>query len=120
VLETAFTEAAARGSSLRVLHAWRLATEYDDILADDPRWVAEVEADINTATEDFRAKFADVTVHVDVRHELTADALVEAACGSDLLVIGRHSGLPLLPTRVGSLARSVAAHAPCPVMIVPV
>jgi nucleotide-binding universal stress UspA family protein len=120
VLEAAFAEAAARSCSLRLLHGWRLEPAYDDILSDVTAWTARDEAAIRAAASDLAAKYPDVPLHVDVRHDWPADVLAHAGTGNDLLVVGRHSGLPILPHRLGALARTAVAHATCPVMVVPV
>jgi nucleotide-binding universal stress UspA family protein len=120
VLEAAFAEASARSCGLRLLHGWRLEQAYDHILSDVPAWTARDEATITVAARDLAAKYPEVQLHIDVRHDWPADVLAHAGAASDLLVVGRHSGLPLMPHRLGSLARTAVAHAPCPVMVVPV
>jgi len=119
VLEAGFAEASARGCRLAVVHAWRLEAAYDDILADEARWKAQDEAHIVPAIDDLRTKYPDVVVRIDVRHHWPADALVHAAKGSEMVIIGRHDGLSVLPGRLGHLTRAVIAHARCPVMVVP-
>jgi nucleotide-binding universal stress UspA family protein len=120
VLEAAFAEASARQCALRLLHGWRLDTAYDDILARTAEWTARDEAAITTAASDLAAKYPEVQLHVDVRHDWPAAVLAEAGEAADLLVVGRHAGLAHLPHRLGSLARTALAHATCPVMVVPV
>lgn len=119
VVETAFATAALHRSSLRLVHAWRLATAYDDLLGDADRWTAQHEATITAAAAELRAKYPDVAVHVHIRHDWPGDVLVSASQDSDLLVVGRHDGVPAKPARLGSLARALVAHADCPVMVVP-
>jgi nucleotide-binding universal stress UspA family protein len=119
VVEAAFAEASARRCELAVVHAWRLAAYYDDMLADEARWTAQDEARIVTGIEELRSKYPDVVVRVDVRHDWPADVLVDAAKDSAMVVVGRHSGLSGLPARLGPLTRAVIAHARGPVMIVP-
>jgi nucleotide-binding universal stress UspA family protein len=120
VLEAAFAEASVRSSALRLVHGWRLAPAYDDLFPDVAAWTARDEAAIMAAASDLAAKYPDVPLHVDVRHDWPADTLVRAGNDSDLLVVGRHDGLRVLPHRLGSLARTATAHASCPVMVVPV
>jgi nucleotide-binding universal stress UspA family protein len=120
VLEAAFVEASARSSSLRLLHGWRLEPAYDDLVSDADAWTARDEASITSAASDLAAKYPEVQLHLDVRHDWPADVLAQAANDSDLLVVGRHDGLRILPHRLGSVARTAIAHATCPVMVVPV
>ena len=117
VLEAAFAEAAARASSLTVVHGWKVPAAYDDLRAE---WSAQDEASINHGVTSLRETYPDVEVRIDVHNDWPPDVLVQAAATADLLVVGRHSGLPMLPRRIGSLARAVVAHASSPVMIVPV
>ena len=119
VLEAAFAGAAARGLALRLVHAWRLAAEYDDIVATDPRWVPEVQAAIASASTELATKYPEVSLDIQVRHDWPADVLVRAAEDSERVVVGRHDGISALPPRLGSVARAVIAHASCPVMVVP-
>jgi nucleotide-binding universal stress UspA family protein len=85
-----------------------------------PAWTARDKSAITAATSDLATKYPDVRLRIEVRHDWPADVLAHAGRGADLLVVGRHAGLPLLPHRLGSLARAAATHAPCPVMVVPV
>jgi nucleotide-binding universal stress UspA family protein len=61
-------------------------------------------------------------VHLVVRavHEWPTDALADLASTSRLLVVGRHHQHPLVPKRLGSVARAAIRTASCPVMVVPV
>lgn len=117
VLEAAFEEAAAHGSELKVVHGWKVPAAYEDILL---RWSAEDDKNITAGLADLRAKYPEVAVRIEVQHEWPADVLVDAGAEADLLVVGRHDGLVKFAPRLGSLARAAVAHAPCPVMIVPV
>lgn len=120
VLEAGFAAAALHHGSVRLVHAWRLTPAYEGVVVADEVWKRDVEAAIGAAAEELRAKYPDVPVEIDVRYDYPADVLTRVAADSDLLVIGRHGKRGPLPARTGSLARSVVAHAQCPVMIVPV
>jgi nucleotide-binding universal stress UspA family protein len=120
VVEAAVHEADRRHVGLRLLHGWRLAPDYDDLLVNDEKWVAELEWGVRTRATELGEKYPDVPTEVDVRHHWPADILVEASKEADLLVIGRHQGRRLMPPRLGGTGRAVVRHAECPVMIVPV
>lgn len=47
------------------------------------------------------------------------DALMTAAEGADLLVLGRHGTSGLIHAAIGSVGDAMARLAPCPVVIVP-
>lgn len=122
VLRAGFEAAAAHGHRLRLVHAWRLDPVYDDMIVartgDD--WRKRVAEEIRTATEPLTAKYPEVAVEVRVEHQWPPDALADLAETSALLVVGRHSHRPLLPDRIGSVARTALHRATCPVMVVPV
>jgi nucleotide-binding universal stress UspA family protein len=122
VLRAGFEEASSRHSPLRVVHAWRLDTGYDDIIVRrvDGEWERRLESELRSAVEPVLARYPDVKVEVEVRHQWPAEALVEFAAGSALLVVGRHGHRPALPQRLGSITRSAVQNATCPVMVVPV
>lgn len=119
VLEAASATASDRQCALRIVHAWHLRAAYDDVVADPAEWIAGDEARIRAEVAEVESKYPEVAVTIDVRHQWPVDALVDAAEKSDLIVVGRHGGLPLMPSRLGSISRTVIAHAGCPVMVVP-
>jgi nucleotide-binding universal stress UspA family protein len=120
VVETAVLEADRRHSGLRLVHGWRLAPDYDDLLVNDEAWIADLESGVRSQAHGLAEKYPDVPMQVDVRHHWPADILVEASKEADLLVIGRHQGRRLMPPRLGGTGRAVVQHADCAVMIVPV
>jgi len=122
VLRAAFEAASSRQAALRVVHAWRLDAGYDDIVMRriDADWEHRLEGELRSAVEPLLARHPDVKVEVEVRHQWPAEALVEFASSSALLVVGRHGHRPTLPQRLGSITRSAVQNAACPVMVVPV
>ena len=113
--------AAAAGASLRLVHAWRLDSAYDDIItarvAED--WRDERARALEASVRDLRAGRPPVPVSIEVRHEWPAQALVEESEVASLVVVGRHAGHWPATTHLGSLARTVLREARCPVMVVP-
>lgn len=124
VLEEAFAHAAARGASLRVVHAWRLDTLYDEMvmarLDVDSVVFANARSFMVAGMKQLRENYPSVAVEVQVRHQWPANALVELSADSDLVVVGRHGGHPPLPQRIGHIARAVIHGAECPAVVVPV
>ncbi len=120
VLEAAFAEASARGATLTLLHGWRLESGYDDMVTDRSAWSRRDEAAIAAGAAELVTKYPEVPMRIDVRHEWPAELLAHAGLSADLLVVGRHGGLPGLPHRLGSLARTAVSHSMCPVVVVPV
>lgn len=121
VVETAFEEAAHRKAVLHVVHAWRMAPEYDDIVAVHvgDTWQLRGEHHLQAAVEHVQSRYPQVKVEIDVLHEWPAEALVKASSVSDLLILGRRSRHAPLPFAFGSLPRTQIREAKCPVYVVP-
>lgn len=122
VLEAAFAAAHARGVPLRVVHAWRLDGGYEDIVSATAiaEWRAQQRESLAGAVQEVGARHPDVPVELEVRYERPADVLVEQSAQSDLLVLGRSSHHRPLPSRLGSVVRTLIRESRCPVMVVPV
>ncbi|MGY1755108.1 universal stress protein [Blastococcus sp. SYSU D01042] len=123
VLAFAVAEAAARGAVLTAVHAWQELTlgagvggfgplvDWSGVAADEQRLLAEAVAPWRTAAPGLRIEEALV-------RERPAGALLRAAAGADLLVVGhRHRGLL---ARLGSTTHAVLHRAACPVAVVPI
>jgi nucleotide-binding universal stress UspA family protein len=121
LLRAALDVASRRHARLRVIHAWRLDPEYDDIVSGrvGGEWTAKVEEELLKAARRLADEFPKVVVDAEVLHQWPANALVEASRTSSVLVVGRHQTLPHLPMRLGSMTRTVLDRAEGPVMVVP-
>jgi nucleotide-binding universal stress UspA family protein len=60
----------------------------------------------------------EVTIRQLVRHDSPAPALLEAASGADLLVVGSRGHGGFAGLLLGSVSQQCAHHAPCPIVIV--
>lgn len=121
-LAVAFVAAAERNATLTVLHAWKLQSPYDDLI--DSR--VDVESLDQSATamlgeilREWTDDYPEVDIEIDVRHQHTLPALVDASAGADLLVLGRRGRAAPLGIHLGSIARAVIREASCPVEIAP-
>ena len=123
LLAFAFDAAAARGAPLQVVHGHSLP-----IHAHTP-WGRDHEV-AKAITEEARhqlggllgpwhERFPDVEVIDSVRLESPAEAVVRAAEGAELLVVGRRKHRPPLPRTLSPVAQSALHHARCPVAVVP-
>ena len=121
----AVAEAKLRGAALRVVHAWAfpyiaagpgLDPMLDGQMIDDARRSAEelVERELSELGDEA----AGVDIERTVVEGAAAPALIEAAEGSDLLVVGSrgHGGFSGL--LLGSVSQQCSHHAPCPLVIV--
>lgn len=121
-LAVAFAAAAGRQCRLTVLHAWKLPSQYDEMVASRvgvEQWMAAAGAMLETLLVDWREAYPEVEVEIDVRHQCTAPALVGATEGADLLVLGRRGRGAPLGFHLGSTARTLIRESRCPVEIAP-
>jgi nucleotide-binding universal stress UspA family protein len=125
-LRWALSEGALRGATVRVVHAWEVPVifgpvagggfPYDTeaVQADAQRFVDEL---VDAAVAD--AGTPDVAVERTVTAGGAASAVVDAAEGADLVVIGRRGAGGFSRLLLGSVSENVARHAPCPVVVMP-
>jgi len=121
LLGAAFSVAQQTQSDLRVVHAWRMLSGYDDMIADrttTSEKVTELVLSIEDNLIDLRLAYPEVQVEVEVLHRQAAFALTEESGDADLLVISRpaHGGFVHY---LGSTARAVIREARCPIEVVP-
>jgi nucleotide-binding universal stress UspA family protein len=131
-LSWAVAEARLRGDTVVAIHAWTQpfpasvayptaaafpgvpVTPVDDDLADAVRKGAE-ELLAEAASQ---AERGDVPIEQRLVDGPAASALIEAAKGAELLVVGSRGHGGFTELLLGSVSQQVANHAPCPVVIV--
>ena len=121
-LRWALAEARLRGSSVRVVHAW----EYPYVgggLAGIPIPGGMTEGIAEGAAHTLDRAVADQSTDgVDVERTLVrgpaVQALLDAAEGADLLVVGSRGHGGFAGLLLGSVSQQCAHHASCPVVIV--
>ena len=121
-LREALEEARLRHAQLQVVTAWQLS--YSEIAIETPVVVKKV-VEHNTQILDSALASIDhgepagVKVTGDVVNGHPATALLDAAKGATLLVVGTRGTSGLAGTIIGSVAHATIHHAPCPVLVVP-
>ncbi|GAA2121599.1 universal stress protein [Nocardioides bigeumensis] len=122
LLADAFATASDHQARLLVVHAWRLPSAYDDIIASrvgEPKWDNRDTAALARLLEPFEAAHPEVELTSKVIHDYAAHALELAARNADLVILARRViGFPPA-THLGGTARHVLRTAPCPVRVVP-
>lgn len=117
VVSAAVVAAGERDQPLRMVHVWSFPYPSPDPKPWDPYALAREEAQ---AVLDDAIAQAGVTgtTGILVESDHAGAALVDAAAGADLLVVGSH-GHGLASHLRGSVAAHVERHATCPVLVVP-
>lgn len=122
LLRVGFEQARARNAGLLVLHAWWLASGYDIAVVDESvreDWDARSREALAPAVSALETEFPDVAYAVQVRHAPPAEAILDAAEQSALVVLGRRHHLLPLGSHLGPVARATLHHSACPVLMVP-
>ncbi|MFD4656937.1 universal stress protein [Kitasatospora sp. NPDC058444] len=122
VLAFAFDAAVRRRAPLRVVHIWSspVSSEYTALQA------VGLEGDLSAVERDrfaeqldpWRERHPEVPVTAELIHGSRSVALVDAAAGARLLVVGRRVRRTLLGAHLGPVAHAAIHHAVCPVALV--
>lgn len=122
LMADAFAVASERGARLVVLHAWKLASGYDDIVADRVSmqdWSQRSTRELEAILTEWRQAYPDVEVETRVEHEYAAIALERTSRHADLLIIVRRAHGISAAMHLGGTARAILRTAACPVRVVP-
>lgn len=122
-LDFAIDEARLRGAAVEAVMAWHRPYTGDawtvaipvDIEAMERAYEEELDAIVDAArTDGLTSPVTTVVVESS-----PAQALLDRADGAGLLVVGSRGHGGFVGLLLGSVGNQVAAHAPCPVVIVP-
>lgn len=120
-LRWAFAEARVRNAVLQPVLGWSYLdqhrpgdTEFRPLYS-----AAEAGAALDQILLDVAGPDPDVKIEPTVVNDLPAQALLEAAEGADLLVVGSRGLGGFRRLLLGSVSQHCAQHATCPVVIVP-
>ena len=103
-----------------VICAWQYPASYGWAMADAEPGISELSmqtlekaiAEVGAAAEEK----AQIRLHV-IKQD-PAQALIEAAAGADLLVVGTRGQSGVTSMLLGSVSQRCVHHAPCPVVVV--
>lgn len=118
----AFAEASMRGLPVTAVRSWYWPSDDPAIvepfppLAEDH--LAEQQRLLSEALVGWSEKYPDVTVRHLVTHHRPARALLDAARGADVLVVGARGNGGFEALLLGSVGETVIRHATCPVVVV--
>jgi nucleotide-binding universal stress UspA family protein len=122
LLRAGFEEARLRHARLAAIHTWWLDSDWEPSSLDQ-----EYRSDRDTSTrrelgpilDGIHMQFPEVAASLEIWNAPPADALLDAARESELLVIGRRHHLLPLGSHLGPVTRAVLAHGDCPVYLTP-
>lgn len=125
-LEWACAEAARHGTTLRVVVASSsprgLGGPPDEVSAMEPLYQEgrqEAERILDRAVARVGDQAERVAIEPLVVDDYPARALIRAARGADLLVVGTRGRGGFAGLLLGSVSQQCVQHAPCPVVVVP-
>ncbi|QMU78040.1 universal stress protein [Streptacidiphilus sp. PB12-B1b] len=119
-LDWAAEQAAERGVPLHIVHSWVLAPyqvpveEQGDIAEESVRAARTL---LDAAISRVRERHGGLAVSGEILAEGAVPGLVRIADRADLLVVGSRGRNRLASTLLGSVSQSLAAHAPCPLVV---
>lgn len=123
LLDFAFAFAAARGATLRVVHAWSRPPVFAYravVMGDeDGGMEARVEKELLEALTPWRQRYPQVEVVHRIGLGTAAEVVLQAARNAEIVVVGRKTHRPALGMRIGPVTHGVIHHAAAPVAVVP-
>jgi nucleotide-binding universal stress UspA family protein len=123
LLDFAFHTAAARGVPLLAVHGRsvplhaRVPWGVDHDVTEE--MTRDAQKELSKALRPWREKYPQVDVAEGIRLDSPAKAVVRAAEGAALLVVGRRAHRHGLPPHLGPVAQAAIHHGRCPVVVVP-
>lgn len=121
-LTWAIDEARRRKATVEVLIAWHYPTGspmYAGVGFDVGELEVAAKATLDGVMKDVDVKGLHAPVKELVVAGAAAPALIDAAKGADLLVVGSRGHGGFAGLLLGSVSAQLAHHAPCPLVIVP-
>jgi nucleotide-binding universal stress UspA family protein len=119
-LRWAVDEARRTGQTVHAVTAWDCPANYGVGYFDDRvDWAQDGRTALKNAVEHVLSGGDSPPVEQHVVHGHPVHVLLDAAAGADLLVVGSRGHGGFAGMLLGSVSQHLAAHAPCPVLIVP-
>ncbi len=118
-LSWAIRQASRTGSVVDAICAWQYPVSYGWAVTDlDPEIGELATQALEKAIAEARQADENVEIRAHVLERSPAQALIEAAEGADLLVVGSRGHGGFTGMLLGSVSQHCVHHAPCPVLVV--
>ena len=119
-LDLAYELASTEFKPLAIVHAWGALGAYRDLMSYELRLETAEEHELLVAESiaGYAEKYPDVQVTQHQDEGDPARTLVIASCDADTVVVGCRDRADAKAVVLGSVSRSVVAHARCPVIVV--
>ncbi|WP_405833442.1 universal stress protein [Streptomyces sp. NBC_00105] len=111
-------EAVRRDLPLHVVHAWLWQPVALPLVQDRDTEARRAEDILREAAGELTQRYAELTVTAEVLSDAVVPALLHAAKGAEMLVLGTRGHSALVGFLLGSYGRQVIAAAECPVVSV--
>ena len=116
-LRFAHRQAQLTGAELHAVTTWTYPLSFDDPV-DPTDWQANAETILDTALGEALAESDAAGVRRHVAEGHPAGVLLASVEAADLLVVGSRGHGGFAGMLLGSVSQHVAAHSPCPVVVV--
>jgi nucleotide-binding universal stress UspA family protein len=121
-LEWAYNEALVSGAELTAVHGWIYPYSGARTSVSEPRTQMQLDAmeELKTSLESLGPRLTGGSLHIHARlvEQSPAEALLEESQDADLLVLGSRGRGAIRSSLLGSVSRTVAQHALCPVAVI--
>lgn len=118
----AAAEADRFGQELTVVHAWQTPLRFvsvDIITEHDNAWIEENRRTVLAdSVVGLAERYPNLVIHQSLVNASPGRALLEAAVGARMLVVGSRGLNGIARMLLGSVSHAMVLHSPCPVMVV--
>lgn len=121
-LEWAYNEALVSGAELTAVHGWIYPYSGARTSVSEPRTQMQLDAmeELKASLDSLGPRLNGGSLHVHARlvEQSPAEALLAESQDADLVVVGSRGRGAVRSTLLGSVSRTVAQHATCPVAVI--
>ncbi|MGZ4702617.1 MAG: universal stress protein [Ilumatobacteraceae bacterium] len=121
-LEWAYNEAVVSGAELTAVHGWIYPYAGQRTSVSEPRTQMQLDAmeELKSSLESLGPRLTGGSVHIHARllEQSPVEAVLEESKDADMVVVGSRGRGSVRAALLGSVSRTVAQHAACPVAVI--